>query len=89
MPEIDSFVEYADYPSGFDCAYSESVKLDDQRMLTVSYSQHEYGDQENFRDMESGSDIFLATVRTDMSPAWGKLTPGAKEFLNNMKEDNK
>ena len=85
VPEIKLFIEYADFPSGFDCAYSESVRLDDRRMLTAYYSQHEYGGQENFRDMEAGSDIFLATVRTDLLPEWGRLTPGAMAYLDKMK----
>ena len=82
VPQIKLFVEYADFPSGFDCAYSESVPLDGNRMLTAYYSQHGHGSKEGFRDMEGGSDIFLATVRTDMTPEWGKLTPGAMAYLD-------
>ena len=62
-----------------------SVKLDDNRMLTVYYSQHEYGNNDDFKDMEAGSDIFLATVRTDQIPDWGRLTPGAMAYLDKMK----
>ena len=51
-------------------------------MLTAYYSQHGHGSKEGFRDMEGGSDIFLATVRTDMAPEWGKLTPGAMAYLD-------
>lgn len=88
-PEFKIFVEYTDYPSGFDCAYSQSVKLDDQRMLVAYYSQHEYGGDENFRDMEGGSDIYLATVRTDMDSEWGKLTPEALKIFNTIRKEHK
>jgi len=84
VPQIKLFVEYAEFPSGYDCAYSESVRLDDKRMLTAYYSQHEYASQEGFQDMATGSDIFLATVRTDMKPEWGPLTPGAKARLDSL-----
>lgn len=85
VPEIKLFVEYIEFPSGFDCSYSESVKLDDNRMLTAYYSQHEYANNDDFKDMEAGSDIFLATVRTDQIPDWGRLTPGAMAYLDKMK----
>ena len=84
VPEIKLFVEYATFPSGFDCAYSESVRLDDTRILTAYYSQHEYGNNEGFQDMVAGSNIYLATVRTDMLPEWGRLTPGAKSLLDKL-----
>jgi len=60
-----TFRFYAEFPSAFDCTYSDAVKLDDRRMLVAYYSQHEHASRPDFKDMATGSDIFLATVRTD------------------------
>ncbi|OQA78306.1 MAG: hypothetical protein BWY31_04354 [Lentisphaerae bacterium ADurb.Bin242] len=79
--KIGNWVEYLSFPSGGDCSYPAAVPLDENRMLVSYYSQHEYLDDPGFRDMEGPCDIFLATVRTDGIPEWGRLTPGGREYL--------
>ena len=82
--KINSWAEYLSFPSGGDCSYPAAVQLDENRMLVSYYSQHEYLNDPGFRDMEGPCDIFLATVRTDGVPEWGRLTPGGREYLEKL-----
>ncbi|NMA44104.1 MAG: exo-alpha-sialidase [Oligosphaeraceae bacterium] len=84
VEELQLWAEYLSFPSGADCSYPAVVALDDQRMLVSYYSQHDYLDQEGFKDMSGAADIYLAVVRTDALPEWGRVTSQTRAKLEGL-----
>jgi hypothetical protein len=83
------WVHYLTLPAGGDCSYPGIVQLTENSMLVSWYSQHEYLGSSGFKDMESASDIFIAEIRTDLEPEWGRLTGYGRTKLDEMKNGEK
>lgn len=79
VEENGFWVDYCTLPSAFDCSYAGMAALGPDRMLVSYYSQHLQADNPDFEDMNGGSDIFLAEVRTDAPAELGTMVKIGRE----------